>query len=302
MSARPAIALLAVLLSAACAPRSVPPRAWTPLASSAHVVIVTVDGLRPDAIAGAPMPNLARLAAGGASTLDARAASPTVTLPNHLSMATGLAPATHGVRSNHELRGVAFPTIFSAVHGGGGRTGLYYGKAKLAALAPDGSADVRYGPAPGAPDWAGAAAMRPATRFAADFPRERYALAWIHLSEPDLAGHGHGWMSPEYLAAARAADGAVGAIAQAIADSGLAAATLLIVTADHGGEGGSHRAGTETDARIPWLCEGGGVAPATLPPGERPMDVAPTALAALGLPPLPRNEGRVIGACLGRAP
>lgn len=296
------VALLAALLLAACAPRGGTPQSWARVTASTHVVIVTIDGLRPEAIAAAPMPNLARLAAAGASTLDGRAATPTVTLPNHLSMVTGVAPATHGVRVNHELGGdLRFPTIFSAVHGGGGRTGLYYGKAKLAVLAPDGSADVRIGPGSGEPDWAGAQAPRPALRFAQDFARERFALAFVHLAEPDLAGHAHGWMSPDYLAAARAMDEALGAIAQAVADSGLAASTLLIVTADHGGDGDNHKASGDPDARIPWLCEGAGVAPGALPPGEVPMDVATTALAELGLPPLPRNEGRAIGACLASA-
>lgn len=262
-----------------------------------HVVIVTVDGLCPDAIAAAPAPHIAALAAAGLSTQAARAVEPTHTLPSHVSMATGLPPSVHGITTNKELRReLGLPTVFTAVHDAGGRTALYYGKAKLAVLAPGRSADVVYGPAPGEKRWHDGASAVLAAHFAGDFARERFALAWIHLREPDLAGHKAGWMSADYLAAVREADVAVEVIMDAIRATGLPA--TLILTSDHGGEGTRHSSGHVRDAIVPWMCVRPGLARGALGNGVRTLDVAPTALALLGLAPLPRSEGRVVTECL----
>ena len=279
-----AIGLLGAVLGAGAAPQR-------------HVVVITFDGLRPDAIAAAPARQVAALAAAGRSTLAARAAAPPETLPNHISMATGLSPAGHGVTTNRELaHPLGRPTLFTAVREAGGRTALYYGKAKLAVLAPVAGADVQHGPAPGDTRWRDGASASLAERFAADFARERFALAWIHLREPDLAGHKSGWMSPDYLAAVREADAALGVIVGAIDASGLP--TTVILTADHGGEGTQHWGRQAHDWLVPWICAGRGIAPGELGAAVRTLDVAATALAVLGLPALPGNEGQVVSACL----
>ena len=83
--------MLAVLLVAALslAPLVAEPRAVAPFD---HVVVISVDGLRPDILEGpslASLPNFARLLRGP-HTLNARTDSQhTNTLPNHISMATG---------------------------------------------------------------------------------------------------------------------------------------------------------------------------------------------------------------------
>lgn len=266
-----------------------------------HVVIITVDGLRPDAIAAAPAPRLQALAARGAASLAARVAEIPETLPSHVSMATGVPPSVHGVTWNSDQdRTLERDTLFTRVHEAGGRTGLYFGKSKLRLLAPRGSADVSWGPAPRGAALERGAVDAVAARFAADFPRERFRLAWVHLREPDWAGHTHGWMSAPYLAAVRQADAAVGVMLEAIAASGLGARTAVLVTSDHGGEGTSHGDGRgETSWLIPWICQGPGRRGATIARPPTQLDVAPTVLAWLELAPPPDARGRAIAECLG---
>lgn len=61
-----------------------------------HVLIISIDGLRPDAIFQAPMPNLIALMQTSAYTLNAQTIFPSLTLPSHTSMLTGLCPAQLG--------------------------------------------------------------------------------------------------------------------------------------------------------------------------------------------------------------
>jgi predicted AlkP superfamily pyrophosphatase or phosphodiesterase len=263
-----------------------------------HVVIVTVDGLRPDAITDADTPRLARLLREGASSRDARTTDPSLTLPSHFSMVTGQSPARHGIRTNGTLsREPAGATLFTAMHDAGRRTGLYIGKHKLTALAPRDSADVLTGPGKGDANWDVGASAHLAARFAVNFPRERFALTFLHLREPDEAGHASGWMTPQYRAALAEVDRALAVVLHAIEASGLP--TTVFLTADHGGEGTDHWTHGAVDWTVPWVCAGPGIAAATLA-DVSVIDVGPTAAAVLGVK-LPDVDGKVVSACLGNA-
>jgi phosphonoacetate hydrolase len=67
------------------------------------VLILSIDGLRPDAIALAPMPNLLAILQNSAYTLSAQTVYPSVTLVAHASMLSGLCPSKHGVDWNDYL-------------------------------------------------------------------------------------------------------------------------------------------------------------------------------------------------------
>ncbi len=300
-------ALLAPCLLVACAQSQAPapapaaPAAPAPAAAAGHhVVIVTIDGLRPDAITEADTPALARLLREGATSLAARVPQPPLTLPSHLSMVTGQTAARHGIRTNKTLtQEPANATLFTLVHDAGGRTGLYLGKHKLVALAPRGSADVTVGPSWGDSNWDAGSSARLAAQFAADFPRERFALALVHLREPDEAGHDAGWMTPPYRAALGEADRGLASVLRTIAGSGLP--TTVILTSDHGGEGKDHWTHETADSRVPLICRGPGVKAGSTIAEASIIDVGPTAAALLGVR-LPDVEGKVVRECLGTRP
>src|SRR5579871_4728394 len=65
-----------------------------------RVVLVVLDGLRPDAIDAFALTHVAQLAARGASTLDARTIAPSVTAAAMATLLTGQTPAHHGVVSD----------------------------------------------------------------------------------------------------------------------------------------------------------------------------------------------------------
>jgi predicted AlkP superfamily pyrophosphatase or phosphodiesterase len=275
-----------LLLAAAAAPAG---------ASARHVVIVTIDGLRPDAITDTDMPRLARLMREGAASRAARTTDPPLTLPSHFSMVTGQSPARHGILKNKTLlQEPAQPTLFTLVRDAGRRTGLYVGKHKLRVLAPRGSADTVIAPDRGDRNWEAGASARLAEGFAADFARRPPALAFLHLREPDEAGHDAGWMTPQYRAALAEADRALDRVLRAIDGSGLP--TTVFVTSDHGGEGTDHWTHGDVDALVPWVCAGAGIKAAALD-APRVVDVGPTAAVLLGVK-LPDVEGKIVKECL----
>src|SRR5262245_4599238 len=66
-------------------------------ALSEHVIIVSIDGLRPDAIKKFGADTMKRLMQEGSYSLHASTILPSKTLPSHTSMLTGVEPSEHGV-------------------------------------------------------------------------------------------------------------------------------------------------------------------------------------------------------------
>ena len=91
------LASLLVLALAGCAPA--PPRTDAP-EREAPLILVSIDGFRVDYIDRGVTPNLSRLAAGGVRAVGMKPAFPSLTFPNHYTLATGLYPDHHGIVHN----------------------------------------------------------------------------------------------------------------------------------------------------------------------------------------------------------
>ncbi len=75
-------------------------------------------------------------------------------------------------------------------------------------------------------------------RVTADLRQSLRTFTFVHLSLRDAAGHDHRFMGPDYLRAVPQTDRLLGQILATIsARPALRAHTMVIVTADHGGDG-----------------------------------------------------------------
>lgn len=94
----------ALCLLCACASLPPTPSADAPAPVSPvqrdSVVLISIDGLRVDALGKGHSPNLDRLAAAGVQARWMTPSYPTITFPNHYSMVTGLRPDRHGIVHN----------------------------------------------------------------------------------------------------------------------------------------------------------------------------------------------------------
>lgn len=239
-----------------------------PAALADHVVLVSVDGLAPrfleQLLESKKAPAFAALQKEAAWTHNARTDKTyTVTLPNHTSMVTGLpvSPSTkygphfaHGYVANvdpspdaslHLYRvpaGSYTASMFDVAHDNGLSTAMFASKSKFSLF------EQTYNVA-GAPDRVGAdngsrkidtvvIDLDPSSMVAAlvkQLQTKPPALTFVHLNQPDGAGHSIGWGSPAYLAAVQQMDGLLGQIVAALKSPSLAGHCALIVTADHGG-------------------------------------------------------------------
>jgi len=252
-----------------------------------HVVVVSIDGLRPDAIGLADAPTLQRLIQQGAVASVARTILPSTTLPSHTSMLTGLPPSDHGVTWNSAevdpWGTVGVQTVFEIVHARGFRTAAFFSKAKLQYLRRKGSLDAFEAPGRKALSWR---LVRTVSGVERHLDRNRPNLLVVHFGEPDYAGHGAGWMSPTYLRAVADADFGVGRVLAAADRAFGPDGYTLIVTADHGGHNQTHGSADSLDVTIPWIVWGAGVRPGTvLADTVRTMDTAATILWLLGVSP-----------------
>lgn len=313
--------MLSVLVSAvltllplvpAYAPAKVAPAAARQPAP--HVLAISVDGLNVDAIrqlgqTGAP--TFHRMLEEGAGTLNARTEyEQSVTLPNHTSMMTGrritAARGGHGVTWDDDRPGTTVQraaghpvaSVFTRVHGSGGDTALYSTKAKF----------VLY-----KRSWPRAVdtfrvrenQRRLVALARADLRDGAPTFTFVHVSLPDRAGHAHGGLSEQYVAAVKRTDTQLGTLLRAVAGDPV----TVVLTADHGFVRGVRSHSDRTDPAnytIPFLAWGAGVDHADLyalnpdyrdPGSRRPSytparqpvrngDLANVAAGLLGLDPV----------------
>ena len=256
-----------------------------------HVIVISIDGLRPDAIAEFRASNLQRLMREGSYTLAARTIDASFTLPSHTSMLTGEGPENHGITWNtnetDDHGHVAVPTVFARAHEHGFTTAAFFSKGKFDHLDVPHTLDHAELPE-GDSRWSAARTVENVTEY---LRTDRPNLMFVHIGEPDYAGHTFTWMSTFYGRAVRRADQAVGRVlAQADRAFGRGNYTV-IVTADHGGHGWGHGSADARDTTIPWIAWGKGVRGGTrLGAGIRTMDTATTAAWLLGLDALGVGE------------
>lgn len=264
---------------------------WAQTPSARHVVVIGVDGLSPDGLRKARVPNIDALRAAGAWTYHARAVMPTVSSPNWASLIMGAGPEQHGVTSNewrpdrYEIAPTAkgpggfFPTVFSVLRQQrkDAVIGVFHHWEDFARLVE-----------PGAPDVIEHYKTQGETTDQAItwLKKQKPTLLFIHLDHVDDAGHEHGHGSPQYIAAVEETDRLTGIVPKAIHDAGIEGDTLLLFTADHGGVGTRHGGNTMAELEIPWIVRGPGVRKGhEIESPVNTYDTAATIAVVLGLKP-----------------
>lgn len=252
--------------------------------SDRYVILISVDGLRPDAVTRQSpdeLPNFYRLRGEGAFTDNARTDTDYInTLPNHIAQLTGrpvLGEKGHNWTSNgdpgdatlHTRKGEYVASIFDVVESADLRAGVYVSKPKLALFneSYDGVApDAEY---PSADSLNGnidrfvydSDSEDLTQRMVRDLRADPTAFTFLHIREPDSKGHLWSWSliswSP-YMRAVRRVDRMLGYVLDGIeADPHLAGNTVVILTADHGGKGWGHGSKTRPeDYTIPFYVWG----------------------------------------------
>lgn len=251
-----------------------------------YVIAISVDGMGSSylqsLVTSGQAPNFLRLENEGAFTLNARNDyNYTITLPNHTGMVTSrpvIGDAQHPghlwtnntdpspgqtIASNN---GSYVASMFDVAHDNGLSTGVWASKSKFSLF------NDSYSSTTGAADVTGVnngkdkvdtsvinsdtAALTSA--FVASMAANPTNLAFVHITDPDSAGHASGWGSTAYMNALKNADTYIGQIISMVENSPtLNGNTTIIITADHGGNGNDHSNNSDPlDYTIPFLVWG----------------------------------------------
>ena len=92
------------------------------------VLLISVDGMRPDGLKTCGNPYLAQLEKECAYTYNARSMIPSVTFPCHFSMTHSVTPQRHGILTNTYVPQVRpVKGLFEKVNEAGGISAMFYG-------------------------------------------------------------------------------------------------------------------------------------------------------------------------------
>ena len=249
-----------------------------------RIVLVSVDGLRADALEH--MPTLSALRARAQWSDSMMTIVPALTVPGHLSLFSGRDVTTLGVTTNSLDESAALAlivngatSIFQWVRSSGGSSTAIIG-GSLVPPSQLATAKTFFGldALIAAPEATSAIIDQAVSVATGDAIPE---MLFVHISAVDAAGHAAGWigadggLTPTYTAAVGAVDAELSRLIAALDPAIVAGETALAITADHGGGRGEacvagipatheHCTADLGDRRIPWLLVGHGVAPERL--------------------------------------
>ena len=250
------------------------------------VILISIDGMRPDGFLSCGNPFCEQLLRIGAYTLDARSMNPSVTLPCHMSIFHSVPPTRHGITTNTYIP-FARPIngLCEQIKMHGGVSAMYYGWEPMRDVSRPGSMTFS--------GYINAYAEEHSDGKLTDLALERIAkskpdFVYLYMVETDeKGGHDNGWMSETYLDYINHAIDNVRRVYEAAGDE-----YTIIITADHGGHDRSHGSELPEDMTIPQFYIGKRFTPGRVLRDVSLLDIAPTIADVMSVTPAPEWEGR----------
>ena len=252
------------------------------------VILISIDGMRPDGLKACGNEYLKELERLCAYTYSAESMNPSVTFPCHFSMTHSVTPERHGILTNTYVPQVR-PVlgIFEKIKAMGGVCAMFYGWEPLRDIAAPGSLKF-------------ATYINAYMRESSDTALTDAAIETISSDKPDFAflymvetdekgGHDNGWMSEEYLRRISIAIDNTKRIIEAFGEE-----YSIIIMADHGGHDRSHGTTLHEDMTIPLFFLGKEFTPGEMELKLSLLDIAPTIASIMGFAPEHEWEGRSI--------
>lgn len=241
------------------------------------VILISIDGMRPDGLKQCGNPYLKELEQKCAYTYNASSMNPSVTFPCHFSMTHSVTPQRHGILTNTYVPQVRpVKGIFEKVKEAGGVSAMFYGWEPLRDIASPGSLKF-------------ATYINAYMQESGDTALTDEAVKLINTHKPDFVflymvetdekgGHDNGWMSDEYLKRISIAIDNAKRMFQSFGDE-----YSIIIMADHGGHDRSHGTTMPEDMTIPLFFYGPDFTPGEIIENASLLDIAPTIAGIMGI-------------------
>ena len=213
---------------------------------SNKVLLILVDGMRPDSLPLSGHAFIEKVKAHSYYTMNAQTVMPSVTLPCHMSLFHSVTPDRHGILTNTYVPQVRpVRGLFDVLKDAKKRNGLYYNWEELRDLGRPGTVTAsRFSDG----HFLGyKIANRMVTDTAiADIKTYDLDFTFLYLGYPDAAGHGTGWMSETYIQSVTESWNCIESIMLLLNDD-----YTVFITADHGGHNRGHGTNQPEDMTIP---------------------------------------------------
>lgn len=250
------------------------------------VILISVDGMRPDGLKTCGNAYLAELEKICSYTYEGRSVFPSVTFPCHFSMTHSVTPQRHGILSNTYVPQVRPVTgIFEKIQAVGGVSAMFYGWEPIRDIALPGALKFS--------TYANAYMYESCDTVLTDgaeklIEEHKPDFVFLYMVETDeKGGHDNGWMSEEYL---RRISIAIDNVKRIIEKFGQEYS--VIIMADHGGHDRSHGTELPEDMTIPLFFYGPDFTPGNNLRNASLLDIAPTIAAIMGIPVDREWEGK----------
>ncbi len=251
------------------------------------VILISIDGMRPDGLLSCGNPYVSELEKMGSYTYHGSSVKPSVTLPCHYSMSHSVAPERHGILTNTyvpEVRPVK--GIFEVLAGAGKSSAFFYGWEELRDIARP--ASLKYAV------YINSYVDESVDTLLTDEAIERIEksspdFVFLYLVDTDHAGHKHGWMSDAYIAKISVAIDNV----KRVIDKFLSEYDVIIM-ADHGGHDRSHGTESPEDMTVPFFYIGEPFEGGRELFGLSLLNIAPTVAKLMDVAPDPEWDGEAI--------
>ena len=249
------------------------------------VILVSIDGMRPDGLTACGNPYVEQLLKESRYTLKGTTVWPSVTLPAHMSMFHSAPPQVHGIIYNdylppiHKVKG-----LFEHLASHGKAACWVYNWEHLRDIVRPGNVQWSMMLANCVADSTDTILTDAAIQY---IDKMRPHFAFVYMGETDHEGHEYGWMSKEYLNRISIALDNVKKLVENFGDE-----YLIVVTADHGGHDRLHGLDTPEDMTIPIILHTTEKKTGQLPEGSSILDIAPTISAYMELPQPACWEGK----------
>ncbi|ANE48916.1 metalloenzyme superfamily [Paenibacillus swuensis] len=267
--------------------------------SPKKVLVIGIDGLRPDALQAANTPNIDALVSNGSYSWNAQANSNyTWSATGWSTVHTGVWYGKHGVKDNSWANSnfSQYPPLMNRVEDY--NSTLY--TASIVHWAPINATLLS-----GIDKEVNVSTDTAVTTETQKLMQTANPdLTFVHYDDVDHAGHDYGFSPavPQYISAIEAIDAKVGTLVNAVTSREQYAQEdwLIILTTDHGGKGTSHGGSSVEERTIFLIVSGTSAAKGALAAAPNQTDTLITALKHLNVPI--RTEWNLDGKAVGLLP
>ena len=240
------------------------------------VVMILVDGMRPDAFMLSPLSQ--KFINNASYSLDAKTVMPSMTLPCHMSLFLSVDPSRHGIITNTyvpQVRPIKGLVEVLADHHK--KCAFFYNWEELRDLVKPAHLAYSFyasGERLGY-DKANAMVVEDAIKKISQFG---FDFSFVYLGETDEEGHRYGWMSDKYIASVLRSIEDVYRMMNALGDD-----YTYILLADHGGHDRIHGHDIKEDMTIPVMIMGENIEKNHVLHDVSIKDLAPTIVSLMGI-------------------